>query len=113
MDREMSSILGINVLRVFMAFFGGGIGLAALAGGIGTSFRSVTPAMGTEVLVILFVIIVIGGLGSLRGALIGGVMLGILESFSWRYFPEIAMMLPYALMAIVLMARPEGLCGHR
>jgi branched-chain amino acid transport system permease protein len=113
MDREMSSVLGINILRVFMLFFGGGIGLAALAGGIGTSFRSVTPSMGTEILVILFVIIVIGGLGSLRGALVGGILLGILESFSWRYLPEIAMMLPYALMAIVLMVRPEGLYGQR
>jgi len=112
MDRETSSVLGINVLRVFMAFFGGGIGLAALAGGIGTSFRCVTPAMGTEILVILFVIIVVGGLGSLRGALIGGITLGILESFSWRYVPEIAMMLPYAFMAIVLSVRPEGLYGR-
>jgi branched-chain amino acid transport system permease protein len=113
MDREMASVLGINVRRVFMLFFGGGIGLAALAGGIGTSFRSVTPSMGTEILVILFVIIVIGGLGSLRGALIGGLLLGILEAFSWRYLPEIAMMLPYALMTIVLMVRPEGLYGQR
>jgi branched-subunit amino acid ABC-type transport system permease component len=113
MDREMSSVLGINVLRVFMLFFGGGVGLAALAGGIGTSLRSVTPSMGTEILVILFVIIVIGGLGSLRGALIGGTLLGILEAFSWRYLPEIAMMLPYAFMAIVLMVRPEGLYGER
>jgi branched-chain amino acid transport system permease protein len=69
--------------------------------------------MGTEILVILFVIIVIGGLGSLRGALIGGLLLGILEAFSWRYLPEIAMMLPYALMTIVLMVRPEGLYGQR
>jgi branched-chain amino acid transport system permease protein len=113
MDREMSSVLGINVRRVFMIFFGGGIGLAALTGGIGTSFRSVTPVMGTEILVILFVIIVIGGLGSLKGALIGGLLLGILESFSWRYLPQIAMMLPYALMAAVLTVRPEGLYGKR
>jgi branched-chain amino acid transport system permease protein len=112
MDREMTSVLGINVRNVYMLFFGGGIGLAALTGGIGTCFRAVTPAMGTEILVILFVIIVIGGLGSLKGALVGAVLLGIVESFFWRYLPEIAMMIPYALMAVVLMARPQGLYGQ-
>lgn len=109
MDRETSGVLGINVLRVFMIFFGGGVALAAMAGGVGTSFRCITPGMGSEILVILFVIIVVGGLGSLRGALIGGIMLGILESFSWRYAPGIAMMLPYLFMAVMLTVRPEGL----
>ncbi|MBE9571629.1 MAG: branched-chain amino acid ABC transporter permease [Proteobacteria bacterium] len=113
MDREVSEALGINVPRVFMLMFATGAAIAALAGGVGTAFYSVSPGLGVGIIVICFAIIVIGGMGSLMGAFIGALILGMIESFGWHYFPWLAMHIPYILMAVILLTRPQGLFGRR
>jgi len=111
MDKEMTRALGINVPQVFTIMFVIGTFLAALAGGTGTALRSLTLGMGAEIIILCFAIVVIGGMGSLVGALIGSLILGMFESFGWHYFPDLAMMLPYLLMTVVLIIRPRGLLG--
>lgn len=112
MDREVSETLGINVPRVFMLMFAIGAGIASIAGGVGTAFYSVSPGLGAGIIVICFAIIVIGGMGSLMGAFIGALTLGMIESFGWHYFPWLAMLIPYILMAVILLIRPQGLFGR-
>jgi len=113
MDREVSEALGINVSRVFMLMFGIGAAIAGIAGGVGTALDSVSPGLGVRIIVICFAIIVIGGMGSLTGALMGALTLGMIESFGWHYFPDLAMLIPYILMAVILLIRPQGLLGGR
>ncbi len=111
MDREMTESLGINVPAVFTGTFGLGIALAAFSGGMGLAMTSLSPGLGTHIVVTCFAVVVIGGTGSLWGALIAALILGIFESFGDHYFPQLAMALPYILMALILMLRPQGLLG--
>lgn len=111
MDREMTEALGINVPVVFTGMFGIGIALAAFAGGLGLAMGSLTPGVGTHIIILCFAVVVIGGMGSLWGALIAALILGIFEAFGGHYFPQIAMALPFMLMALILMLRPQGLFG--
>jgi branched-subunit amino acid ABC-type transport system permease component len=111
MDREMSRALGINVTIVFMLMFAVGAAVAALAGGAGTGLMALSPGLGGSIIILCFAIIVIGGLGSLGGAFVGAILIGVLESFGWHHFPDSAMYLPFAIMAIVLLLRPQGLFG--
>jgi branched-chain amino acid transport system permease protein len=111
MDREMTEALGKNVPVVFTGTFGIGIALAAFAGGLGLAMSSLTPGVGTQIVVLCFAVVVIGGMGSLWGALIAALILGLCESFGDHYFPQMAMALPFILMALILMLRPQGLFG--
>jgi branched-chain amino acid transport system permease protein len=113
MDREMSGALGINVSVVFMFMFAVGAAVAGLAGGTGTGLMALSPGLGGSIIILCFAIIVIGGMGSLLGAFIGSIIIGILESFGWHYFPDSAMYLPFAIMAIILLLRPQGLFGRQ
>jgi len=91
--------------------FAVGAAVAALAGGAGTGLMALSPGMGGAIIILCFAIIVIGGVGSLGGAFVGANIIGVLESFGWHYFPDSAMYLPFAIMAIVLLIRPQGLFG--
>lgn len=111
-DPEILSILGIDVARVWLLVFGLGTGLAALAGLLAAPMRSVNPEMGVAVLVEAFVVTVIGGMGSLLGGAIAGMLVGIVVSLTALWMPEMSTISMFALMTLVLLIRPQGLFGR-
>lgn len=108
-NREMVSALGIDVRRVYTIVFAVGTALAAFAGMIAAPIASVFPGMGTGVLIIGFVVVVIGGLGSIKGAFIGALLVGLVQTWGTVLVPSLASAVIYALMAAVLLWRPRGL----
>jgi branched-chain amino acid transport system permease protein len=111
-DPEILSILGIDIARVWLLVFGLGTGLAALAGLLAAPMRSVNPEMGVAVLVEAFVVTVIGGMGSLLGGAIAGMLVGIVVSLTALWMPEMSTISMFALMTLVLLIRPQGLFGR-
>ncbi|WP_233804883.1 branched-chain amino acid ABC transporter permease [Paraburkholderia sp. HP33-1] len=112
-DREMVSALGVNTSFVMTAVFGLGSALAAIAGVVAAPFLQVDPSMGQAILVDTFVVVVIGGFGSLAGALMSSLMIGQLKSFGILLFPQFALIFQFLLMAAVLIVRPQGLLGDK
>ncbi len=108
-DREISAAMGINVDRIYFVTFAIGAGLAGLGGALTAPSIAVTPGIGVEVIVLSFAVVVIGGLGSLGGAALGAVLVGLVRSVTVRYWPEVELFSIYAVMALVLIARPKGL----
>jgi branched-chain amino acid transport system permease protein len=108
-DREVSAAMGINVQRVYFVTFTIGTMLAALGGALIAPKVSVVPAMGVEVIVLAFAVVVIGGLGSLPGAALGAVIVGLVRSAAVHYLPEVELFSIYLVMALVLIVRPKGL----
>ena len=106
---DMAEALGVNVKRIQMIVFALGVGLAAVSGMIASPIASVYPNMGSSVLIMCFVAVVIGGIGSVRGALIAALLVGLVDTFGKVLFPSVASMLVYVLMAGVLLWKPEGL----
>ena len=113
MDREMSEALGIDVSRIVTLVFCIGGALVGFAGGLGVGLKGVTPGLSAEIIINCFVIVIIGGLGNLLGALVSALLLGLVESFGGHYLQQFAMALPFILMALVLILRPQGLLGGR
>ena len=111
-DAERSGALGINVARWVTPVFGFGIGLAGLAGVITAPFRAVNADMGSNFVIILFAIVVIGGLGSILGAVVAGFMVGLVEAYGQAYAAAYAQVLIFVLMALVVLFRPAGLFGR-
>jgi len=111
-DREMTAGLGVDVHRVFTGVFALGAGLAAVAGVIAVPIQAAYPGMGVEILVRCLIVVVIGGLGSLKGSLAGSLILGQAETFGKAWLPDTSMFVIYGVMALVLLARPRGLFGH-
>lgn len=109
---EMVSLLGINVSRVFSLVFALGAATAALAGVLAAPIRGVDPFMGIEALGVAFVVVVVGGMGNLLGALVGGLLVGIVQSVMSTLWPEGARLMIYVAMAAVLLLRPNGLLGR-
>ncbi|CDY76837.1 High-affinity branched-chain amino acid transport system permease protein LivH (TC 3.A.1.4.1) [Caballeronia glathei] len=109
---EMVSLLGINVVRVFSLVFALGAGTAALAGVLAAPIRGVDPFMGIEALGVAFVVVVVGGMGNFLGALVGGLLVGIVQSVMSTLWPEGARLMIYVAMAAVLLLRPNGLLGR-
>jgi branched-chain amino acid transport system permease protein len=119
-NREMVQSLGINIQLLYRLVFALGIALAAFAGMIAAPVSSVFPGMGNQVLIICFVVVVIGGIGSVKGALVGALLIGLVDTFGkvvevkigdFVVLPELAGMTVYLLMAVVLLWRPEGIFG--
>ena len=108
-NRDMAESLGVNVKLIQMIVFALGVALAAIAGMIASPISSVYPNMGSSVLIMCFVVVVIGGIGSVRGALIAALLVGLVDTFGKVLFPQVASMLVYVLMALVLLFKPEGL----
>ncbi len=108
-DREMSAALGINVGRVYFVTFTVGAALGALGGALTAPTISVVPGIGAEVIVLAFAVVVIGGLGSLPGAALGALIVGLVRSGAVHYRPEIELFSIYLVMAVVLIIRPKGL----
>ena len=110
-NREMVQALGINIGLLYRLVFALGVALAAFAGMLAAPVASVYPGMGSQVLIISFVVIVIGGIGSVRGALAAALLIGLADVFGQVVFPHIAGMTVYLVMAAVLLWRPRGLFG--
>jgi branched-chain amino acid transport system permease protein len=110
-NREMVQALGINIGLLYRLVFALGVALAAFAGMLAAPVASVYPGMGNQVLIISFVVIVIGGIGSVRGALVAALLIGLADVFGQVVFPHIAGMTVYLVMAAVLLWRPRGLFG--
>jgi len=108
-NRDMTEALGVNIKLIHATVFALGVGLASIAGMIAAPVSSVYPNMGSQVLIMCFVVVVIGGIGSVRGALIAAILVGLVDTFGKVLVPGIASMLVYALMAAVLLFKPEGL----
>jgi branched-chain amino acid transport system permease protein len=108
-NRDMTEALGINIKRIHAVVFALGVGLATIAGMIASPVSSVYPNMGSQVLIMCFVVVVIGGIGSVRGALIAALLVGLVDTFGKVLLPHMAGMLVYMLMAAVLLWKPEGL----
>lgn len=108
-DREISRAMGINVTTVFLATFIVGSMLAALGGAYHAPIISVLPGIGVEVIVLAFAVVVIGGMGSIPGALIGAIVVGLTRAAAVHLLPEVELFVIYAIMAMVLAVRPQGL----
>ena len=110
-DRLMVSALGINVGLVFTGVFAFGAALAGLSGVLGGPLIGMYTGMDAEILVTSLIVVVIGGLGSWKGSLIGAVLIGLIETFGKIWFPSLSMLIIFILMMIVLLIRPQGLFG--
>ena len=108
-NREMVQSLGIDIKFLYRVVFAVGLGLAVLAGMVAAPVSSVYPGMGNQVLIICFVVVVIGGIGSIRGALLASLLIGVVDTFGKVIFPQAAGVLVYVLMALILLWRPNGL----
>jgi len=109
-NREMVQSLGIDVKFLYRVVFAAGVALAVLAGMIAAPVSSVYPGMGNTVLILCFVVVVIGGIGSVRGALLAALLVGAVDTFGKVLLPQAAGVLVYVLMALVLLWKPAGLC---
>jgi branched-chain amino acid transport system permease protein len=111
-NRDMVQSLGINIGLLYRLVFALGVALAALAGMLAAPVSSVFPGMGAQVLIVSFVVVVIGGLGSVKGALLAALAIGLADTFGKVLAPQISGMIVYLLMAAVLLWRPQGLFGQ-
>jgi branched-chain amino acid transport system permease protein len=111
-DPQIVRILGVDVSRVWLIVFGLGTGVAGLAGFLAAPMQGISPEMGGSVLTVAFVVTVVGGMGSLVGAIVAGILIGIVESMAVLFVPEAAKVSMFVIMALVLLLRPQGLFGR-
>jgi len=108
-NREMVQSLGVDIQFLYRVVFASGVAIAVLAGMVAAPVSSVYPGMGNQVLIICFVVVVIGGIGSIRGALLAALLIGVVDTFGKVVFPQAAGVLVYVLMALILLWKPDGL----
>lgn len=108
-NREMVQSLGIDIKFLYRVVFAAGVALAVLAGMVAAPVSSVYPGMGNSVLIVCFVVVVIGGIGSIRGALLAALLIGVVDTFGKVLLPQAAGVLMYVLMALILLWKPDGL----
>jgi branched-chain amino acid transport system permease protein len=111
-NREMAAAMGINIDLVFTGVFMFGALLAGISGAIGSGLLSLSPASGTEILLYAMVVVIVGGLGSIEGAAIGAILIGLIDAFTKTFIPELSYFTIFAPMALVLVLRPHGLFGR-
>ncbi len=111
-NMRMASALGVNVKRIYLQAFTLGCFMAGLGGAIIVPQQGAVLGMGVDALILAFVVVVIGGLGSLEGALLGALMVGVVREFGIAFFPEVELAVLYFMAAVVLLIRPAGLFGH-
>lgn len=112
-DREMAESMGINTALTFSAVFLFAAALAGLAGAMSIPWRAVDTGVGTAIIIQAFIITVIGGLGNLKGAFVGALIVGLASAYGILFFPGMQLFVIYVLMAVVLIVKPEGLLGER
>ncbi|WP_028311756.1 branched-chain amino acid ABC transporter permease [Derxia gummosa] len=108
-NRAMAQAMGIDIAWLYRAVFAIGVALAAFAGMVAAPVSSVYPNMGAQVLIVCFVIVVIGGIGSIKGALVAALLVGFVDTFGKVFFPSMAGALVYVAMAVILLWKPQGL----
>jgi branched-chain amino acid transport system permease protein len=108
-DREMAGAMGVDVRAVFLVTFTVGTCLAALGGALTAPTLSVVPGLGVEVIVLAFAVVVVGGMGSMPGAALGSLIVGMVRSAAVHFLPEVELFSIYLVMALVLAVRPRGL----
>jgi branched-chain amino acid transport system permease protein len=108
-NREMVQSLGIDIKFLYRVVFAAGVAIAALAGMVAAPVSSVYPGMGNQVLIICFVVVVIGGIGSIKGALVAALLIGVVDTFGKVFLPAASGVLVYLLMAVILLWKPDGL----
>ncbi|MCL2715883.1 MAG: branched-chain amino acid ABC transporter permease [Alphaproteobacteria bacterium] len=109
---ELVRAFGINVPRMIMLTYGLGVGLAALAGVLSAPINQVGPLMGARLIIVVFAVVVIGGMGSIMGSIVTGFALGVIEGLTKYFWPEASSVVVFALMVVVLLVRPAGLTGR-
>jgi branched-chain amino acid transport system permease protein len=112
-DSEMVSALGINISRVFTLIFGLSMAIAGFSGVLSAPIRGVEPMMGEAILGICFAVVIIGGMGSFLGAIIGGVIVGLSQSMVALIMPSASIVVIFLVMALILLIKPRGLLGIR
>jgi branched-chain amino acid transport system permease protein len=112
-DKDMVAVLGINIDRIFTLTFALGAWLAGVAGALMVPIRGLTPTMGADILGIAFVVVALGGLGNLPGAMLAGIVIGLAQSLVALVWPVASIVVIFAVMAVVLILRPQGLFGTR
>jgi branched-chain amino acid transport system permease protein len=111
-DRETAAAMGINIDRVFAVMFVAGAALAGLAGVAAAGSLSIRPGADVEILLFALVVVIVGGLGSVAGAALGSVLIGLIDAFSKMWFPELSYFAVFLPMALILILRPQGLLGR-
>jgi branched-chain amino acid transport system permease protein len=111
-DRDMLSASGVRIQRVFVLVFALGAGLAGMAGVVGGTFQSLAPGEDTRFLLASLVVVIVGGMGSIPGAALGALLIGLAEQFGSVYMPTYAVVLTFLIMVVVLAFRPQGLMGQ-
>jgi branched-subunit amino acid ABC-type transport system permease component len=111
-DAEMTAGLGINIGRVFTGVFAFGAALGGLSGVIAGPIQSASPPMGAGILIPALIVVVVGGLGSLKGSLVGSLIIGQAETFGKAWLPGASMLMIYVVMALIVLLRPQGLFGR-
>ena len=108
-NREMVEALGVNIKSLYTSVFAIGVMLAAVSGIIAAPMRSIVPGMGESVLITCFVVVVIGGMGSIKGAFVGALLVGVISTFAAVLMPTMSNMIIYIFMILVLLVKPQGL----
>lgn len=111
-NRALTQAFGINVPLLITLTFGFGVALAGLAGVLAASAVQITPLMGSNIIIVVFAVVVIGGMGSILGSIVTGLGLGVIEGLTRVYYPEASATVVFVVMAIVLLVRPAGLFGR-
>jgi len=111
-DAEMAAGLGIDVGRVFTGVFALGAALGGLSGVVAGPIQSAYPSMGVSILIPALIVVVVGGLGSLKGSLVGSLLIGQAETFGKAWLPGVSMLMIYLVMALTVLLRPRGLFGQ-
>src|SRR5260221_9652412 len=111
-NAKLVQAFGINVPLLVMSTYGAGVALAALAGVLAAPVVQVSPLMGSSLVIVVFAVVVIGGMGSITGAIVSGVVLGMVEGMTKVFYPEASNIVVFVIMAVVLIWRPTGLFGR-
>lgn len=111
-NARLVQAFGINVPLMVMCTYGGGVALAALAGVLAAPIIQVAPLMGSSLVIVVFAVVVIGGMGSILGAIVSGLVLGVIEGLTKVFYPEASNVVVFVIMAVVLVWRPAGLFGR-
>ena len=111
-NAPLTKAFGVNVPMLVTATYGFGVALAALAGVLAAPILQVQPLMGSNLIIVVFAVVVIGGMGSIAGSIVTGVMLGVIEGLTRVFYPPASSTVVFVIMAIVLLARPKGLFGR-
>jgi branched-chain amino acid transport system permease protein len=112
-DRDMLSAMGVRIQLVFVLVFAFGAGLAGMAGVVGGTFQSIAPGEDTRFLLASLVVVIVGGMGSIPGAALGALIIGLAEQLGSVYIPTYSIVLVFLIMVVVLAVRPQGLLARR